>query len=53
MSTMKVREIPNFDGSNYAFWSKKMRAYLMSLVFDVWASVIDGYVIPKNALKTL
>ena len=26
-----------------------MKAYLMSLGFDVWASIINGYVIPKNA----
>ena len=29
-----------------------MKAYLMSLGFDVWASIINEYVIPKNAPTT-
>ena len=29
-----------------------MKAYLMSLGFDVWSSVTNGYVIPKNAPTT-
>ena len=45
-------EIPKFDGKKYAFWSKRMKAYLMSLGFDVWASVNYGYVIPKSAPTT-
>ncbi|XP_059078112.1 uncharacterized protein LOC131067887 [Cryptomeria japonica] len=33
---------PIFDGTNYAFWSIKMKAYL-ALGYDVWQSVVDGY----------
>ena len=49
---MKFREIPKFDGTNYTFWNKRMKAYPMSLGFDIWANIINGYAIPKNAPKT-
>jgi len=39
---------PLFDGTNYAFWSKRMRTNLMDLGFDVWRSVINGYKAPEN-----
>jgi hypothetical protein len=34
---------PLFDGSNYSFWSIKMRTYLMALGFDIWSVVNNGY----------
>ncbi|XP_059075439.1 uncharacterized protein LOC131875357 [Cryptomeria japonica] len=37
-----------FDGTNYAFWSIKMEAYLNALGYDVWKSVVDGYSPPSN-----
>lgn len=41
-----------FDGSNYAFWFVRMRAYLVSLGFDVWNSVATGYMPPQNPPST-
>jgi hypothetical protein len=41
---------PFFDGSNYAFWSIKMRVYLQSLGYDVWKSVKNGYTAPESQL---
>ncbi|XP_059075388.1 uncharacterized protein LOC131875319 [Cryptomeria japonica] len=38
---------PMFDGTNYAFWSKRMETYLSSLGFDVWMSVKNGYTVPQ------
>jgi hypothetical protein len=41
---------PYFDGTNYSFWSIKMRVYLQSLGYDVWESVKNGYETPANPL---
>ncbi|XP_057833096.1 uncharacterized protein LOC131043884 [Cryptomeria japonica] len=41
---------PVFDGTNYAFWSIKMKAYLNTLGYDVWQSVVDGYTPPSTPL---
>ena len=41
-------EIPLFDDTNYAFWSKRMKTYLMALGFDIWKSVEIGYKVPKD-----
>jgi hypothetical protein len=37
-----------FDGSNYAFWSIIMKTYLMSLGFDIWIVVKNGYTNPTT-----
>ncbi|XP_059076871.1 uncharacterized protein LOC131876101 [Cryptomeria japonica] len=39
---------PVFDGTNYAFWNIKMKAYLNALSYDVWQSVVDGYTPPST-----
>ncbi|XP_057819720.1 uncharacterized protein LOC131032702 [Cryptomeria japonica] len=39
---------PIFDGTNYAFWSIKMEAYLNALGYDVWQYMVDGYSPPSN-----
>jgi hypothetical protein len=38
-----------FKGDNYAFWSIRMRSYLMALGCDVWLSVINNYGVPETA----
>ncbi|KAH9308310.1 hypothetical protein KI387_036221, partial [Taxus chinensis] len=54
MATHQVQEgfssnkAPLFDGTNYAFWSVRMRTYLMALGFDIWQSVAVGYIIPST-----
>jgi hypothetical protein len=40
--------IPQFDGKNYAFWSRRMKTYVQAQGFDVWKSVVDGYKEPAT-----
>ena len=40
--------IQKFDGRNYAYWSDRVKTYLSTLGVDIWYSVVNGYVIPKN-----
>ena len=42
--------IQKFDGRNYSYWSDRVKMYLMNLGVDIWYSVVNGYVIPNNAL---
>jgi hypothetical protein len=46
---MSSNKAPLFKGDNYAFWSIRMRSYLMELGCDVWLSVINGYDVPETA----
>ena len=52
MGGSKFRDVPRFDGSNYVYWSKRMTAYLISLGFDIWKIVRDGYKEPKDGPVT-
>jgi hypothetical protein len=36
--------IPQFDGQKYAFWSIRMKAYIQEQGFQVWQSIVDGYI---------
>jgi hypothetical protein len=38
-----------FKGNDYAFWSIRMKSYLMALGCDVWLSLINGYTAPSTA----
>ena len=40
-------KIPMFEGDDYAFWSIKMKNYLVSIGLDVQALVLQEYNIPK------
>ena len=40
---------PYFDGSNYAFWKVRIRAFLCAIDEMVWDSVENGYVRPTTA----
>jgi hypothetical protein len=42
--------IPQFDGKNYAFWSRRMKTYVQAHGFDVWRSVVDEYKAPTIPL---
>lgn len=35
---------PIFDGSKYFFLSSLMEGYLGSIGFDVWMSIVNGYI---------
>ena len=41
---------PLFDGTNYAYWKVRMRAFLQSLDEKVWQAVEIGQTKPKEAL---
>ena len=41
-------KVPMFEGDHYAFWSIRMKNYLMSLGPDVWALVLRGYDVPRD-----
>ena len=43
-------KVPMFEGNDYAFWSIRMKNYLMSLGPDVWTFVLEGYKVPENIL---
>ena len=40
---------PLFDGTNYAYWKVRMRAFLQSLDKKVWQTVEIGWTKPKEA----
>ena len=35
--------IPQFNGHNYAFWSRRMKTYVQTHGFEFWQLVVDGY----------
>ena len=39
---------PLFDGTNYAFWSIRIRTYLMEVGFDIWKFLVIGYIVPTT-----
>ena len=41
---------PLFDGTNYAYWKVRMRAFLQPLDEKVWQAVEIGWTKPKEAL---
>ena len=43
---------PYFDGSNYAFWKVRMKAFLCSIDEAVWDAVEIGWTRPKAAKST-
>ena len=43
---------PYFDGSNYAFWKVRMRAFLCSIDEAIWDAVDLGWTRPEAAKST-
>ena len=43
---------PYFDGSNYAFWKVRTRAFLCSIDEAIWDVVEIGWTKPKEAKST-
>ena len=41
--------LPLFNGTNYAYWKIRMRAFLQSLDEKVWQAVEIGWTKPKEA----
>ena len=42
--------LPLFDGTNYAYWKVRIRAFLQSLDKKVWQAIKIGWTKPKEAL---
>ena len=40
---------PLFDGTNYAYWKVRIRAFLQSLDKKVWQAIEIGWTKPKEA----
>ena len=38
--------IPHFDGLKYALWSIRMKTYIQEHGFEIWQSIVDGYIVP-------
>ena len=45
---MSSNKEPLFKGNDYAFWSIRMKSYLMALGCDFWKSVENGYTAPSS-----
>ena len=43
---------PYFDGSNYAFWKVRMRAFLYFIDESIWEAVEIGWTRPEEAKST-
>ena len=50
--SQSLNATPYFDGSNYAFWKVRMRAFLCSIDESVWDVVDIGWTRPKAANST-
>ena len=46
-------KIPIFDGSNYAFWKRKMQMHLIAIDPDVWEVVHTGYRIEDPVIPSI
>ena len=44
-------EAPLFDENVYAIWSVNTKWYLQSVGYDLWISIVNGYV-PPNKVKS-
>jgi hypothetical protein len=45
-NNMYKNGIPQFDGHKYAFWSIRMKTYIHAQGFEIWQSIVDGYITP-------
>ena len=46
-------KIPIFDGSNYAFWKRKMQMHLIAIDPDVWDVVSTDYRIEDPVIPSI
>ena len=46
-------KISIFDGSNYAFWKRKMQMHLIAIDLDVWDVVSIGYRIEDPVISSI
>jgi hypothetical protein len=46
INNMYKNGIPQFDGQKYAFWSIRRKTYIQARGFEIWQSILDGYIAP-------
>jgi hypothetical protein len=47
INNLYKNRIPQFDGKKYAFWSIRMKTYIHAQGFEIWKSIVDGYIVPS------
>jgi hypothetical protein len=47
-NNMYKNGIPQFDGHNYALWSRRIKTYVQAQGFDFWQSLVDVYKEPAT-----
>ena len=50
--SQSLNALPYFDGSNYAFWKVRIRAFLFSIDESVWDVIDVGWTRPEAAKST-
>ena len=50
--SQSLNALPYFDGSNYAFWKVRMRAFLCSIDEAIWDAIEIGRTKPEAAKST-
>jgi hypothetical protein len=45
-NNLYINGIPQFNGQKYAFWSIRMKTYIQAQGFQIWQSIVDGYIAP-------
>jgi hypothetical protein len=45
-NNMYKNGIPQFDEHKYAFCSIRMKTYIYAHRFEIWKSIVDGYIAP-------
>jgi hypothetical protein len=48
---MSNNKAPLFNGEGYAMWKIRMKKFMLDLGFDIWQSVVDGYIAPTTPPK--
>ncbi|XP_022866694.1 uncharacterized protein LOC111386456 [Olea europaea var. sylvestris] len=51
--SMSLNIPPYFDGSNFAYWKVRMRAFLKAMDDRVWLSVVNGWIAPSTTVKNV
>jgi hypothetical protein len=41
---MSHKKAPFFNGEGYALWKIRMKNFLLAFGFDIWLSIVDGYI---------
>jgi hypothetical protein len=48
---MSNNKAPLFNGEGYGLWKIRIKNFMLALGFDIWKSVVDGYIAPTTPPK--